>query len=178
MGKAPPPRMTIQVGVDSKQCFFYTWTTSATGCVFCLDDVREKKVPPESTVRICWDNTPPIDSAFFMLASFVQPLLAEAGEIRAVFIQAFGFPQKFSAPLAVYTSLCSEKNMCYKTCRLNWNPWTLVALKTVFYPSWMLIRCKNPIVHRALRGEPPRFVAGRVCWFHVSLLVSLLSTVP
>lgn len=114
MGKSPPPRMTIQVGVDSKQCFFYTWTTSATGCVFCLDDVQEKKVPPESTVRICWDNTPPIDSAFFMLASFVQPLLAEAGEIRKVYIQAFGFPQKFSAPLAVYTSLCSEKTCATK----------------------------------------------------------------
>lgn len=112
MGKAPPPRMTIQVGVDSKQCFFYTWTTSATGCVFCLDDVREKKVPPESTVRICWDNTPPIDSAFFMLASFVQPLLAEAGEIRTVYIyKHLVFPKNSQHHLR-----CTPRFVRKKTC--------------------------------------------------------------
>lgn len=113
MGKAPPPRMTIQVGVDSKQCFFYTWTTSATGCVFCLDDVREKKVPPESTVRICWDNTPPIDSAFFMLASFVQPLLAEAGEIRTVYIYTsiWFSPKILSTTCGVHLALFGKKHV-------------------------------------------------------------------
>ena len=151
--------------------FFYTWTTSATGCVFCLDDVREKKVPPESTVRICWDNTPPIDSAFFY----------------ACFFRAASTSRSWGNPQGIYTSIWfSPKILRFvrkKTCATKHvgsigTPEHLSLWRrcSTLHECWFGAKIQS--FNRALRGEPPRFVAGRVCWFHVSLLVSLLSTVP